>query len=235
MDKAECRIKLLKKFYNSRKLRFNELAEDVPSNFLSYHLKKFLDEGLIEKDGDFYVILPKGVEALAYSNKSDSTALKQPIHDVFLFPFKDGKYLFQRRKKIPFMGILMPIGSKITSGMSIFETAERKLFRDSGLMGDLKFKGIIDVKTFRDGELFLHHVLNVFRIAELEGVLKENCDKGENVFLGVDDYLKEENIMSGFKEQLAVAECENFMYLELKQFMEGDKFSRVEIVRKVEF
>ncbi|MGC9309077.1 MAG: NUDIX domain-containing protein [Candidatus Nanoarchaeia archaeon] len=163
--------KILKKFSNLKKLRFSELDKDMSSNQLSYYLNKLISSGLLIKKGEFYYISEKGEKHLCYLD--DSTQIEQPIHDVFLLPKKGNKYIIQKRTKRPFLGAIIPIGARIREGESIFATAKKKLKEDTGLSGKLQYKGIVDVKTFKEGKFYLHHILNVFLITHLKGNLIE--------------------------------------------------------------
>jgi len=232
--KMESKLKLLRKFYGNKKLIFNKLKGDMPSNIFTYHLKKFIKEGLIEKKNNFYFLTKKGEEAICYLDKySNFSSLKQPIHDVFLVPIKSGKFLVMKRTKRPFLGVVMPIGGKLRSGEVIFECVKRKLKEDTGLTGEFKLKGLIDVRTYKDGKLFLHHILNVFKIINLKGDLIEKTDKGENFWVSEKEYFKKKNIMSAMKEHLEIIKSKKFIFLELNQYMENDKFVKSEIVRKI--
>jgi ADP-ribose pyrophosphatase YjhB (NUDIX family) len=225
--------KILKRFSRYEKLKFNDLKEEVPSNKLSYHLKKLIQENLLEKKQDHYFLTDKGEEKLCYLQ--DKGSLKQPIHDVFLLPFKDGKYIIQKRTKRPFLNTYIPIGARIRKGESIFETAEKKLKKDTCMTGDLHFKGIIDVKTFKQNKLFLHHILNVFLIDNLQGDLTPSTPKGENFWMTEKEYYNQKNNLTAAKEHFEIAKQPHFTLLELEQHLnEKGKFVKSKIIRKVE-
>ena len=172
---------ILKKFYNSRKLKFSELNENFPTNKFSYYIGQLVKNGLIKKRNNFYEITDKGEEFICYLDKYENfSSIKQPIHDVLLLPKKGNKYLVQKRTKRPFLGVSIPIGGKIKNGEGLFETAERKLKEDTGFSGDLYFKGIVDVKSIKNNEVHLHHILNVFLVDNLRGDFVSETDKGKN-------------------------------------------------------
>jgi len=224
--------KILKKFSRFEKLKFNDIKEGIPSNKLSYHLKKLTQEDLIEKKDDFYFLTDKGEEKLCYLESKGQ--LKQPIHDVFLLPYRDGKFVVQKRTKRPLLGVNIPIGARIRKGDSIFQTAEKKLKKDTGMTGDLHFKGIVDTKTFKQGELFLHHILNVFFVDNLEGELTPSTSKGENFWISEEDYYKQKNNLTAAKEHFEIGKSKNFMLLEIEQYLnEKGEFIKSKIIRKV--
>ena len=224
--------KILKRFSRHKKLKFNDLKEETESNKLSYHLKKLIQENLITKNEDFYFLTDKGEEKLCYLQDKDQ--LKQPIQDVFLLPFKDGKYIVQKRTKRPFLNVTIPIGARIRKGESIFETAKKKLLKDTGMTGDLHFKGIVDTKTFKQDKLFLHHILNVFLIDNLQGNLTPSTDKGENSWMTEQEYYKQKNNLSAAKEHFEIAKQDHFTLLELEQHLnQKGEFVKSKIIRKV--
>lgn len=224
--------KILKRFSRFKKLKFNDLKEETESNKLSYHLKKLIQENLITKNEDYYFLTDKGEEKLCYLE--DKGSLKQPIHDVFLLPFKDGKYVVQKRTKRPLLDVIIPIGARIRKGESIFQTAKKKLLKDTGMTGDLHFKGIIDTKTFKQGELFLHHILNVFLIDNLEGDLITSTPKGENSWMTEQEYCKQKNSLTAAKEHFEVAKSKHFTLLELEQHLnKKGEFIKSKIIRKI--
>lgn len=225
--------KILKKFSKSQGLKFNDIKGDLASNKISYHLKKLVTEGYLKKEQDHYILTDEGEERLCYLESKDKQ-IKQPIHDVFLLPYKNGRYVIQKRTKRPFLGIKIPIGARIRKGDSIFETASKKLEKDTGLKGDLHYKGIIDVKTFKQGELFLHHILNVFFIDNLEGDLIPSTQKGDNFWMSEKEYYKQKNILTAAREHFEIVKSKNFMLLELEQYLdEKGNFAKTKIIRKL--
>ncbi len=224
--------KILRKFSKFQKLKFNDIKDNFASNILSYHIKKLITKNYLRKEQDFYLLTDKGEERLSYL-EAENKQLKQPIHDVFLLPYNEGKYVIQKRTKRPFLGTVLPIGARIRMGDSIFETAKKKLKKDTGLKGDLHYKGIIDVKTFKEDKLFLHHILNVFTIDNITGNLIKSTPKGENFWMSEKDYYKQSNILTAAKEHFEVAKSEKFMLLELEQYLNSKgEFIKNKIIRK---
>jgi ADP-ribose pyrophosphatase YjhB (NUDIX family)/predicted transcriptional regulator len=226
---------ILKKFYSSKKLKFSELNENFPTNKFSYYIKQLIKKGFVEKKNNFYQITDKGEKYICYLDKYENfSLLEQPIHDIFLLPKRGNKYLIQKRTKRPFLGVSIPIGGKIKSGESIFETAERKLKEDTGLTGDLKFKGIVDVKTIKNNEVYLHHILNVFLVSNLKGEVLKETSKGKNFWISEKDYYKLKNRLSAAEEHFEIVKSKSFMLLELRQYLnKNGKFVKAEIIRKM--
>lgn len=224
--------KILKRFSRHKKLKFNDLKEETESNKLSYHLKKLIEENLLEKNEDLYTLTDKGEEKLCYLE--DKGSLKQPIQDVFLLPFRDGKFVVQKRTKRPFLEVIIPIGARIRKGESIFETAKKKFKKDTGMTGDLHFKGIVDTKTFKQDKLFLHHILNVFLIDNLKGELTPSTPKGENFWMTEKEYYSQKNNLTAAKEHFEIAKQNHFTLLELEQHLnKKGEFVKSKIIRKV--
>jgi ADP-ribose pyrophosphatase YjhB (NUDIX family) len=226
-------VSILKSFYGRKTLRFAELKQEMPSNKLAYHLKNLCADGLLRKGKEVYSLTTKGEAVLTRLNRFDSSEIRQPIQDVLLFPFKDGKYLFQRRRRRPFLGILGPIGAKRKMGEDVFETGARKLEEDSGLTGKFQFKGILEVKIFREDALFLQYVFSVFKITALSGKLKKRVPKGDNVWLSEKDFYRQQDIISGMEHHFDIVKSKSFMFVGLKQHMDkSGRFISSELVRK---
>ena len=229
-------ILILKNFSKQKKLKFAQLVKNIPSNKGAYYIKKLINQELIIKNKDFYEITTKGENFLAYLDKTEETTeIKQPIHDVFLIAMNGNKILFQRRKKRPFLGVIAPIGSRIRNGESIFETAKTKFFRDTGLTGDFELKGLIDSITIKDKKIFLHHILNVFKITNTKGILK-NTEKGDNLWMSEKEYFGQKDKMTGMKEHFDIVKSKGFTFIEIVQHLDrSGKFKKMKIVRKIKY
>jgi predicted transcriptional regulator/ADP-ribose pyrophosphatase YjhB (NUDIX family) len=227
---------ILKNFSKQKKLRFAELVNNIPSNKGAYYIKKLINQGFIVKNKDFYEITTKGENFLSYLDKlEEPTEIKQPIHDVFLIAMKGNKILIQKRKKRPFLGIIAPIGSRIRNGESIFKTANTKFFRDTGLSGEFELKGLIDSITIKGGKIFLHHILNVFKITNTKGILK-NTEKGDNFWITEKEFYKQKNKMTGMKEHFDIVKSKGFTFLEIIQYIDKNgKFLKMKVIRKIRY
>lgn len=224
-------MSVLKKFYYNTSLKFNQIKEEEPSNKLAYWLKKLVGEGYLENSDGLYKLTTKGEIFISYLDTGN--ILRQPITDVMLFPVKGKKILWQRRKKVPFKGILGPICSKMAKGTGIFDTCQEKLLKNTGYSGKIEFKGIIEGKTIMNGEVYLHHFLNVFKITDLKGDFIESTDKADNFWYTLEEYEKQDNFMTGMKEHLEVVNSAKFTYIEINQYLDSDgAFLRSEVVRR---
>ncbi|MFA5382919.1 MAG: hypothetical protein WC356_07145 [Candidatus Micrarchaeia archaeon] len=232
MNKTQ--ISILKNFYNLKKIKFNNLKGEVPSNKFSYYINKLVKENYLYKGEDGYILTDKGEKYLTYLNKIEEKKIKQPIQNILLFPLKGNKYLFQKRDQRPFLGIFGPIGAKTKIGETIFETANKRLFEDTGLNGEIKYKGILEVRTYKNKKLFLHYFMNLFKITHLKGQLKNKVKKGENIWITEKEYSKYKNKITGMNYHFEIIKSKSFMVIELNQYMdEKGNFIKSKLISKL--
>lgn len=221
-------------FYNKKSLKFNQLKGSSPSNKLAYYLDRLISQGYLKKESNLYKLTDKGEIYLVYLNKDKGSKIIQPLQDVLLFPVKSGKFLFQRRRKRPFMGMLGPIGGKRKFGESLFETAKRELYEDTGLTGNIELKGLMEIKIFKEKRLFLHYVFNVFKITELKGSLKDGTAKGDNVWISMKEYCREKKKAPSFKHQIGIVNSKFFTFIELNEYVNNSSdLIKAEMVRRI--
>lgn len=211
---------IIKKFYVAKELKFKDLAKEIPSNKGAYYLKVLCDKDYLEKKGEKYVLSEKGEKYLTYLEKDKNDLIKQPIQNILLFPKKGSKYLFQRRIRRPFLGNFGPIGTKVKIGDSLFENAKESLKRDTGLEGNLEYKGILEVMVFKQKKLFLHYIFHIFIVKNLNGEVIEETSKGINDWTTEKDYYQNKKIITGMKEHFKIVNSKGFKYIELKQKMD---------------
>jgi len=137
---------LLKLLFNPT-ARFSQLnVLTAPTDQFSFHLKKLLEIGLIEKDGRNYQLSVKGKE---FANRFDTDRLvperqaKVAVGVVGIRMRIDStEYLIQQRLKQPYYGFFGLVTGKVRWGETTEETAKREFKEETGLSADFKLVGI---------------------------------------------------------------------------------------------
>jgi len=137
LEKYE-RQKIFELFSKSLSLKFNELEKlsGIRSNELSYHLKKLIDDGLITKKEDEYILTRKGettAERIVHFTGKEVGHMVVVIIAVT----KDDKILLFKRKKRPFKGYWGMIGGKTKLDESIPEAVKREVEEETGIKIDI--------------------------------------------------------------------------------------------------
>jgi 8-oxo-dGTP pyrophosphatase MutT (NUDIX family) len=178
--------------------RFNELLKktDLTSDHFNFHIKKLVELGLVSKTArGEYRLTPRGKE---YANKLDTdtnTIERQPKVAVIFAIERDGKFVFQQRRKNPFYGFWgMPTG-KVRWGEAIAETAAREAAEETGLTAEFDVVGLYHERVElaeRPGEFSEDKLLFICRSHEWSGELIKDFEGGHNEWRRIDDILKNE-------------------------------------------
>lgn len=132
------RNKVFELFSKNLSLRFNEIEKlsGVRSNKLAYHLKNLVNNGLIAKSEDCYVLTRKGETA---AERIAHFTGKEVGHMVVVIVaiVKDNKILLVRREKRPFRGYWGMIGGKTKFDESIPEAVKREVDEETGVKIDI--------------------------------------------------------------------------------------------------
>jgi len=182
---------ILTRLLFAKELRFSEIFKgyDFGSDLFNFHLKRLVSDGLIEKnEKGKYQLTPKGKE---FANRMDTQIKKverQPKVGILVVCVRkkngERQYLTQQRLKQPYFGFLGFITGKIRWGEEATETAERELFEETGLSGNLKFVGIEHKTDYsKKGDLLEDKFFFVFKATALTGKFINSFQGGKNVWM----------------------------------------------------
>lgn len=139
-------MSILRKLLIGQVASFSELTKStgLTADHANFHIKKLISAAMVEhvpKSYGQYQLTRKGKE---YANRMDTDELvieKQPKLVVDIGIEKDGKFLFQERRKQPYYGYWgFPTG-KIRWGETILAAAARELMEETGLTATLRIVG----------------------------------------------------------------------------------------------
>lgn len=128
-------------------------ATELTSDHFSFHIKKLIEEGYIEKGPKQYKLSVKGKEYANRMDTDENEIERQPKISVAIMLERQGEgdrreFLFQQRKKNPYFDFWGRVGGKIRWGESIIEAANRELKEETGLEADLEYRLLYHKRDF---------------------------------------------------------------------------------------
>lgn len=181
-------------------------ASALSSDHFNFHLKKMIEQKLVEKSqSGHYTLTVPGKE---YANRFDTDARvveRQPKVAVLLaIENSEGKWLCQQRLKQPFYGFWGRPTGKIRYGETILECAARELMEETNLTATLEFKGIyhkLDY-TVDEGELLEDKIFFIIYGTNPRGILTEEFEGGRNEWLSIPEITELENAFEGLDKSV---------------------------------
>jgi len=148
-------------------LRFSDLQPDgVENKLFTYHLKKTISAGLVEKSAEgMYVLTAEGRMLGVRVLEDDRLQSKKP-HSIYFLVIRrkqDGAWLLYRRTVHPLRGLAGFMHASPVANVTAAQTARLECRQKTGLIGDFKPLGSGYFRMFRSGELesFTHFTLLV--------------------------------------------------------------------------
>lgn len=202
---------ILHRLKNAKNLRYSELIPDVspkvPNDLFNYHLQYLVKKEYIDKSEVGYSLSSLGVKHVGDMNAVEATKVFDPKTVLSLFKVNvlivvsrifDGKIqiLNQLRKSHPSYGKVGVMGGIVRKGEPMVNSAKRKLEAETGLIvevSDLKLIGTERRFLYADNELFSDVFFPIYYTTVVSGKLKEKTDFGENMWVDIDQAIKNES------------------------------------------
>jgi len=131
-------------FIKEHRLRFSEIEKrlNIRSNHLNYHIKKMVEEGILEKKEDYYFLTTEAEKIIPFF--AHVTGKEKGCLPVIIAAVMDGDNIcLLKREKRPYQGYWGMIGGKLRHSETVEETALREVKEETCL--DCKFENVISV------------------------------------------------------------------------------------------
>ena len=150
---------ILRLFLYNNKLKFNEIEKSVKirSNKLTYHLKKLMDKGVLEKENEYYKLSESSEFLIPYISN------KKAVLPVVLILIGDDKkaFLFKREKR-PYKGKMGLPGGRILLGESINDSVERIMKEKFNMKCKLEEVNSISLEHIKKNKKTIHSFMLIF-------------------------------------------------------------------------
>lgn len=220
---------ILEKLMYNTSLNYNSLwnKKKYPSSKFNYHLKKLVNEELLEKnDEGLYKLTQKGTQYIAELNNKKLEKQTIPLTCSFVLCINENdEVLLQKRKKQPYLGIINIPGGKVQFGESTYQAGIRELFEESKLtIESMKLKMIDEVRTYDfDEKVFAHIIAYTYVCREFSGKLEQENQEGEMRWYSIDEIQTIENIFPNLKKTIPkLINSQNLIIQETNRFMDEE-------------
>lgn len=188
---------ILSKLKNAKSLRYSEMQPDkVPNDLYNYHLQFLVKKDLVIKTDDGYSLSETGIKHVAdpYTTNDAITSLFKinVITIVSRIVDKKIEILNQVRKSNPSYGKVGVMGGVVLKGELIEPAASRKLKQETGLDADFQLVGCERRIMYKEGEIFSDVMFPIAHADEYFGDLIEDSYFGHNMWLSIDEAIKNE-------------------------------------------
>jgi ADP-ribose pyrophosphatase YjhB (NUDIX family)/predicted transcriptional regulator len=176
---------------------FSELqkATNLSSDHFSFHIKKLVEEGYVEKMDKGYRLTQKGKEYANRMDTDDKTIERQPKVSVAITVERQNEkgereFLFQQRKKNPYYDFWGRVGGKVRWGESVIEAADRELKEETGLEADFEYRLLYHKRDFSKstGQLLEDKIFLCVYATDYRGELKEEFEGGVNRWMTNEEF-----------------------------------------------
>lgn len=151
---------IITRLKNANTLRYSQLKpnSEIPNDLYNYHLKKLIDNGLVEKSIAGYGLSASGKRHVADIHHTSDQENRLFKYNVLLIVTREIEgqlhVLNQRRTAQPSYSIVGIPGGTILKSEPLLDGASRKLLQETGLTGTFRHIGMERRIFNKDGQLF---------------------------------------------------------------------------------
>jgi 8-oxo-dGTP pyrophosphatase MutT (NUDIX family) len=201
-------ITILRQLLFTTEASFAELqkSSDLTSDHFTFHIKKLVESGYVEKTDTGYRLSPIGKEYANRMDTDENEIEKQPKVSVVIVleRERDGQreFIAQQRLKQPYYGFWGRLGGKVRWGESFEEAARRELKEETGLDADFTYKMIFHKRDYKksNGELLEDKLFVVMHSNEYSGDLIVDFEGGHNEWLTQEAFMEKEKIFESARD-----------------------------------
>ena len=187
---------------------FAELQKttELTSDHFTFHVKKLIDAGLVEKNDTRYSLTSAGKEYANRMDTDENEIEKQPKVSVALIVERQNgnrrEFIVQQRLKQPYYGFYGRLGGKVRWGESFEEAAARELTEETGLIGSFTFSHIFHKRDYRksDGKLLEDKIFVVMHCTDARGDMMEQFEGGKNFWMTQDELVAQDKIFESARD-----------------------------------
>ena len=182
-------------------------ATDLTSDHFSFHIKKLIEQGYVDKTAKHYKLTHKGKEYANRMDTDENAIEKQPkISVAITLERKNSKdereFLFQQRKKNPYYDFWGRVGGKIRWGETVIQAAERELKEETGLLAKFAYRLLYHKRDFNKstGKLLEDKIFLCVYATEYSGTLVEEFEGGVNRWMTNEEFHQQPKRFSSVDE-----------------------------------
>lgn len=187
---------------------FAELQKDsdLTSDHFTFHIKKLVESGYVEKTITGYRLSVTGKEYANRMDTDENEIEKQPKISVVIVLERQNngrrEFIAQQRLKQPYYGFWGRLGGKIRWGESFEEAAKRELKEETGLDADFTYKMIFHKRDYKEanGELLEDKVFVIMYADKYEGELIVDFEGGHNEWLTQEEFIAKEKTFESARD-----------------------------------
>lgn len=179
---------------------------ELTSDHFSFHIKKLIAAGLVQKSPDGYSLTSSGKEYANRMDTDENEIEKQPKVSVALLVERQvGKrreFIVQQRLKQPYYGFYGRLGGKVRWGESFEEAAARELTEETGLQGSFAFSHIFHKRDYRksDGNLLEDKIFVIMHCSNASGEMAEAFEGGKNFWMTQEEFVRQDKLFESARD-----------------------------------
>lgn len=209
---------ILKNLVYKPNARFRDLnTTELTNDQFTFHLKKLLQDGYVEKIEEGYKLTNKG---LLYSSNLDLDSLEVPHIKVGVKLYIERRngneieVLLGERLRDPFKGTIGFHTHKVRPDESVFETARRCLLNETGLTGEFEYAGLEYIIEKSEEALNSSRMMNFIRVKNIQGEMLEITKESKNTWVNIKDISKLENTYHDILEDFSLFQRKEMFFNE---------------------
>jgi 8-oxo-dGTP pyrophosphatase MutT (NUDIX family) len=194
-DIPEVKKDILFRLIYSEGLRYRDLKpDDTDPKLFTYHLKKLIEEGLIEKTGIYYHLTYKGMFFTEKYRWTDKEFAPQPRVHVLVAIKTEDKFVMIKRARQSYLGYIDFPGGKAELNENTKQSAKRWLAEHTGYNSKIRLCAIVQVRNIYKGNILDNKLFTIYKGENAKKVSDVISDKGEVVLLTEDEIRKEKKV-----------------------------------------
>lgn len=187
---------------------FAELQKttNLTSDHFTFHVKKLIESGMVEKVEEKYRLTPRGKEYANRMDTDENEIEKQPKVSVALIVERQNgdrrEFICQQRLKQPYYGFFGRLGGKVRWGESFEDAAARELLEETGLTGQFTFSHVFHKKDYRksDGSLLEDKVFIIMHCSSVSGEMIVNFEGGKNYWMTQEELIAQDKVFESARD-----------------------------------